>query len=161
VRFTRQLQGSSAPHEFFAIRESVRENKSAVGRRLIDVDGYTFRVFVTNRQGDGAELWRDYNLLSLYLHASAQEQRCKQPSTSSSAGWPGQTQATYRQHFAMGWSHFAEVAARRQADKRDISGETVRRLDEIHPTLDFALKQTLPFRVLLLLNDINTIENLK
>ncbi len=32
-----------------------------MGRRLIDVDGYTFRVFVTNRQGDGAELWRDYN----------------------------------------------------------------------------------------------------
>ena len=30
-------------------------------RRLIDVDGYTFRVFVTNRQGDGAEIWRDYN----------------------------------------------------------------------------------------------------
>lgn len=25
------------------------------------MDGNTFRVFVTNRQGDGAELWRDYN----------------------------------------------------------------------------------------------------
>jgi hypothetical protein len=49
------------PREFFAIRERVRENKNAVGRRLIDVEGYTFRVFVTNRQGDGAELWRDYN----------------------------------------------------------------------------------------------------
>jgi hypothetical protein len=45
----------------YTIRERIRENKSAVGRRLIDVDGYTFRVFVTNRQGDGAELWRDYN----------------------------------------------------------------------------------------------------
>ena len=61
ARFTLQLQGWSAPREFFAIRERIRENKSAVGRRLIDVDGYTFRVFVTNRQGDGAELWRDYN----------------------------------------------------------------------------------------------------
>jgi hypothetical protein len=45
----------------YTSRERIRENKSAVGRRLIDVDGYTFRVFVTNRQGDGAELWRDYN----------------------------------------------------------------------------------------------------
>jgi hypothetical protein len=32
-----------------------------VGRKLIDVDGYTFRVFATNRQGDAAQLWRDYN----------------------------------------------------------------------------------------------------
>jgi hypothetical protein len=121
ARFTLQLQGRPAPREFFAIRE----NKSAVGRRLIDVDGYTFRVFVTNRQGDGAELWRDYNqracckqhieelkndlqadgfcmkdfyatesaflnvcfvynLLSLYQHASAPEQRkagFKRPAT--------------------------------------------------------------------------------
>ena len=116
ARFTLQLQGWSAPREFFAIRERIRESKNAVGRRLIDVDGYTFRVFVTNRQGDGAELWRDYNqracceqhieelkndlqadgfcmkdfyatesaflsvcftynLLSLYQHASAPEQR--------------------------------------------------------------------------------------
>jgi hypothetical protein len=116
ARFSLQLQGWSAPREFFAIRERVRENKSALGRRLIEVDGYTFRVFVTNRRGDGAELWRDYNqracceqhieelkndlqadgfcmrdfhatesaflavcftfnLLSLYQHASAPEQR--------------------------------------------------------------------------------------
>jgi hypothetical protein len=61
ARFSLQLQGWSSPREFFAIRERIRENKNAVGRRLIDVDGYTFRVFVTNRQGDGAELWRDYN----------------------------------------------------------------------------------------------------
>ena len=64
ARFTLQLHGWSKPRDFFAIRERVRESKSAVGRRLIDVDGYTFRVFVTNRleEGrDGAELWRDYN----------------------------------------------------------------------------------------------------
>jgi hypothetical protein len=116
ARFTLQLQGWPHPREFFAIRERVREDKNAVGRKLIDVEGYTFRVFVTNRQGDGAELWRDYNqracveqhieelkndlqadgfcmqeffatesaflavcftynLLSLYQHASAPEQR--------------------------------------------------------------------------------------
>jgi hypothetical protein len=56
-----KLRAVRADSEFLAIRERIRENKSAVGRRLIDVDGYTFRVFVTKRQGDGAELWRDYN----------------------------------------------------------------------------------------------------
>lgn len=61
ARFTLQLHGWAAPREFFAIRERVRENKNAVGRRLIDIEGHTFRVFVTNRKGDGAELWRDYN----------------------------------------------------------------------------------------------------
>lgn len=61
TRFSLKLQGWAAPREFFAIRERVRENKNAVGRRLIEVEGYTFRVFVTNRQGNGAELWRDYN----------------------------------------------------------------------------------------------------
>ena len=61
ARFSLKLHGWAEPREFFAIRERVRENKGAVGRRLIDVEGYTFRVFVTNRQGDAAELWRDYN----------------------------------------------------------------------------------------------------
>jgi hypothetical protein len=53
---TLQHQSWSAPREFIAIREK----KRAVGRRLIDVDDYIFRVFVANRQGDDAELWRDY-----------------------------------------------------------------------------------------------------
>jgi hypothetical protein len=61
ARFSLKLHGWAEPREFFAIRERVRENKGAVGRRLIDVEGYRFRVFVTNRQGDAAELWRDYN----------------------------------------------------------------------------------------------------
>jgi hypothetical protein len=39
----------------------VREDKENAGRYLIDVPGYTFRVFVTNRQGEGVDLWRDYN----------------------------------------------------------------------------------------------------
>ena len=40
-------EGWAEPREFLAIRERVRENKNAVGRRLIDVEGYTLRVFVT------------------------------------------------------------------------------------------------------------------
>jgi hypothetical protein len=61
ARFTLQLHGWAKPREFVAIRERVRENKSAVGRRLIEVEGYTFRIFVTNRTGDATDLWRDYN----------------------------------------------------------------------------------------------------
>ncbi len=43
------------------LRERVREGKDAVGRRLIDLPGYTFRVWVTNRSEGALELWRDYN----------------------------------------------------------------------------------------------------
>jgi hypothetical protein len=43
------------------VRERVREAKAAVGRRLLDVPGYTFRVWVTNRSESAVELWRDYN----------------------------------------------------------------------------------------------------
>ena len=33
----------------------------AVGRKLLEVPGYTFRIFVTNRHEDALVLWRDYN----------------------------------------------------------------------------------------------------
>ena len=35
---------------FVVVRERVRERKEAVGRKLLEVPGYTFRVFVTNTQ---------------------------------------------------------------------------------------------------------------
>ena len=59
--FTAQLFGGSAPRRFVVIRERIREDKAAVGRRLIDVPGYTFRAFVTNRAQAPVELWREYN----------------------------------------------------------------------------------------------------
>jgi hypothetical protein len=43
------------------VRERVRDAKEALGRKLIDVPGYTFRIFFTNRSADPLELWRDYN----------------------------------------------------------------------------------------------------
>jgi hypothetical protein len=43
------------------LRERVRESKSAVGRRLIDVPGYNFSIFVTNRPKSGTITWRDHN----------------------------------------------------------------------------------------------------
>jgi len=59
--FTARLQGWSAERRFVVVRERVREDKAAVGRKLIDVPGYTFRVWVTNRTESPLELWRDYN----------------------------------------------------------------------------------------------------
>lgn len=56
-----QLQGWDRKRRFLVIRERVRESKEAVGRKLLDVPGYTFRIFVTNREGEALELWRDYN----------------------------------------------------------------------------------------------------
>jgi len=46
---------------FVALRERVREGRDSVGRKLIDVPGYTFRVFVTSCTDAPEEIWRDYN----------------------------------------------------------------------------------------------------
>jgi len=59
--FTAQLLGWSKERRFVVLRERVREGKDAVGRWLLEVPGYTFRVWVTNRTEDALELWRDYN----------------------------------------------------------------------------------------------------
>ena len=59
--FTVKLFGWTKARRFVVVRERVREHKAAVGRRLIDVPGYTFRVWVTNRSEGALELWRDYN----------------------------------------------------------------------------------------------------
>lgn len=59
--FTVKLFGWSKERRFVAARERLRETQAAVGRRLIDVSGYTFRVWVTNRSQSALELWRDYN----------------------------------------------------------------------------------------------------
>jgi hypothetical protein len=59
--FTAQLFGWSKARRFVVLREAVREGKDAVGRRLLNVPGYTFRVWVTNRSQGALVLWRDYN----------------------------------------------------------------------------------------------------
>ena len=59
--FTAQLFGWKKARRFVVVREGVRESKAAVGRKLLDVPGYTFRIFVTNRSEDALVLWRDYN----------------------------------------------------------------------------------------------------
>jgi hypothetical protein len=59
--FRVKLFGWSQERRFVVVRERVRENQAVVGRRLLDVPGYTFRVWVTNRSEAVLELWRDYN----------------------------------------------------------------------------------------------------
>lgn len=46
---------------FVVLRERIREGKEAVGRKLLDVPGYTYRVWVTSRTESAVEIWRDYN----------------------------------------------------------------------------------------------------
>ena len=57
----RQLLGWSVERRFVVVRERVREAKEAVGRRLLELPGDTFRIWVTNRTEGPLELWRDYN----------------------------------------------------------------------------------------------------
>jgi hypothetical protein len=59
--FRAQLLGWSVERRFVVVRERVREDKAAVGRKLIEVPGYTFRIWVTNRSDPPLVLWRDYN----------------------------------------------------------------------------------------------------
>jgi hypothetical protein len=77
------------------MRERVREEKTAVGRRLIDVPGYTFRVWVTNRSQDALELWRDYNgracveqRLEELKHDLAADGFCLQPFHATESAFP-------------------------------------------------------------------------
>jgi hypothetical protein len=59
--FRLKLHGWSAERRFVAVREREREKRDSVGRRLIDVPGYTFRVFVTSCADAPEQIWRDYN----------------------------------------------------------------------------------------------------
>lgn len=59
--FRMKLAGWEVERRFVVLRERVREDKEAVGRRLLDVPGYTYRVWVTNRVDSALEIWRDYN----------------------------------------------------------------------------------------------------
>lgn len=59
--FRLKLLGWSAERRFVVVRERVREGRDSVGRKLIDVPGYTFRVFATSCADAPEQIWRDYN----------------------------------------------------------------------------------------------------
>jgi hypothetical protein len=59
--FRLKLLGWQRERRFVAVRELVREDRESKGRKLIDVPGYTFRIFVTSREDAPEEIWREYN----------------------------------------------------------------------------------------------------
>ena len=59
--FRLRLWNWERERRFVVIRERVREEKPSLGRQLLDVPGYTFRVLVTSREDRPEEVWRDYN----------------------------------------------------------------------------------------------------
>ena len=59
--FHLQLFGWDRPRRFVVIREQLRAERPSLGRKLLDVPGYTFRLFVTNLAAPPEDIWRDYN----------------------------------------------------------------------------------------------------
>jgi len=59
--FQLQLWGWDRARRFVVVREQLRERERSLGRKLIEVPGYTFRLFVTNLPNSPEEIWRDYN----------------------------------------------------------------------------------------------------
>ena len=59
--FRWQLFGWDRARRWVVVRELLRETKRSPGRKLLEVPGYTFRVFVTNLPDPPEEIWRDYN----------------------------------------------------------------------------------------------------
>jgi Transposase DDE domain group 1 len=61
TEFHFKLWNWKTERRFVVVREEVQTNEAAVGRKLLDLPGYVFRVFVTNRHDSPLEIWRDYN----------------------------------------------------------------------------------------------------
>lgn len=59
--FSLQLFGWDRPRRFVVIPEQLRTEPASLGRKLLEVPGYTFRIFVTNSPLPEEEIWRDYN----------------------------------------------------------------------------------------------------
>ena len=60
AEFKKQLHGWGRERRIVVVRELLREKRS-LGRRLISVPGYTFRLFATSLLATPEEVWRDYN----------------------------------------------------------------------------------------------------
>lgn len=56
-----KLMGWDQARRFTVVRERIRDSKPAVGKKLIDLPEYTFRVLVTSLSAPPEVIWRDYN----------------------------------------------------------------------------------------------------
>jgi hypothetical protein len=63
--FELKLLGWDRARRFVVVREELQEGKRSLGRKLFEVPGYTFRIFVTNLADAPEEIWRDYNQRAL------------------------------------------------------------------------------------------------
>jgi hypothetical protein len=68
AEFKKQLHGWTRERRIVVVRELLKE-KPSLGRRLLSVPGYTFRLFATSLPMAPEEIWRDYN------HRSDMEKR--------------------------------------------------------------------------------------
>jgi len=59
--FTLQMQKWSAPRRFVVVKEQLPARKAPRALLLLDVPGYSFRVFVTNRTEPPEWIWRHYD----------------------------------------------------------------------------------------------------
>ena len=59
--FQLRLHNWKTARRFVVVRERVREQRNSIGRKLIDVPGYTFRIFVTSCAAAPLDIWREYN----------------------------------------------------------------------------------------------------
>jgi hypothetical protein len=56
-----RLMGWDKARRFVAVRERIRDCRPSLGKKLIDLPEYTFRVLVTSLSETPEEIWRDYN----------------------------------------------------------------------------------------------------
>ncbi len=59
--FQLQRLGWDRARRLVVVREQIQERKFSLGRKLFEVPGYTFRVFVTDLADSPEEVWRDCN----------------------------------------------------------------------------------------------------
>jgi hypothetical protein len=58
--FRARLQGWQQERRVVVVRERMRE-KPSLGRKLFEIPGYTFRMWVTTLSAPPEDIWRDYN----------------------------------------------------------------------------------------------------
>ena len=59
--FSLRLFNWERARRFVVIRERLKEERDSAGKKLLEVPGYTFRLFVTNLATPPEEIWRNYN----------------------------------------------------------------------------------------------------
>ncbi len=55
-----KLLGWQKPRRLVAVRERIHDSNPSLGKKLIDLPEYSFRVFATSLPAPPEEIWRDY-----------------------------------------------------------------------------------------------------